>query len=283
MSNRKTNTRHVRMTTTRTPAPTSTEPIKIIEEFLEPEKCQYLIDTYKDRVKRSTVVSPKGDVEDKARTSHTFFLPDDDSVTMELRVKAAKYTGVSPDHIEGLQLVRYSKGEQYKFHYDYFDAIRDNQREHTFLVYLNDLNMEDGGATVFKGYNVKVYPKRGRVIWFRDMTEDGKLNELSLHSGEEVHTDTIKYAVNIWIRQKPVMPNLPTVATTGPDKGVIVTSQTPFSSPFSSPFTGVGVLVVGLLILLLICWFYDRQTITGILRVFRGLSARFYRMLQRYT
>ena len=212
------------MPTGQTSAPTATEPVKILETFLEPEKCQYIIDTYKDRVKRSTVVSPKGDVEDSARTSHTFFLPDDDKVIAELREKAATLAGVSADHVEGLQLVRYSKGEQYKFHYDYFDAIRDNQRVHTFLVYLNDLAMEDGGATIFKGYNVKVYPRQGRAIWFRNMTESGQLNEKSLHAGEEVQTDTIKYAVNIWVRQKKVV-NLPGVTTTKTPSGDAKGSQ----------------------------------------------------------
>jgi prolyl 4-hydroxylase len=180
------------------------EPCKIMEGFLEPAKCQYLIDTYKDKCKRSTVVDAAGkDVVDAARTSSTFFMPNDDPVIVEVRRKAAAMAGVPESHVEGLQLVRYAKGEQYKFHYDYFDAIRDNQREHTFLVYLNDLELEDGGSTIFKSYGIKVYPKTGRCIWFRDMI-DGKLNEKSLHSGEQLLSDKVKYAVNVWIRQKPV-------------------------------------------------------------------------------
>jgi prolyl 4-hydroxylase len=180
------------------------EPCKIMESFLEPEKCQYLIHTYQDRCKRSTVVDALGrDVVDAARTSSTYFMPNDDAVIVELRRKTAAMVGVPESHVEGLQLVRYAKGEQYKFHYDYFDAIRNNQREHTFLVYLNDFSLEDGGSTIFKEYGIKVYPKTGRCIWFRNMI-DGKLNTKSLHSGEEVLSDKIKFAVNIWIRQKPV-------------------------------------------------------------------------------
>jgi hypothetical protein len=124
---------------------------------------------------------------------------------VELRQKAAAMAGVPENNVEGLQLVRYAKGEQYKFHYDYFDAIRDNQRVHTFLVYLNDLELEDGGSTIFKLYKLKVYPRTGRCVWFRNMI-DGKVNEMSLHSGEEVLSDEkIKYAVNIWIREKEIM------------------------------------------------------------------------------
>ncbi len=128
-----------------------------MEGFLEPTKCQYLIDTYSAKCKRSTVVDALGnDVVDPARTSHTFYMPNDDAVIVELRRKAAHMAGVPESHVEGLQLVRYAKGEQYKFHYDYFDAIRHNQREHTFLVYLNDFDVEDGGSTIFKNYAIKV-------------------------------------------------------------------------------------------------------------------------------
>lgn len=249
---------------TATSAPTATEPVKILEGFLEPEKCQYIIDTYKDRVKRSTVVSPQGDVEDSARTSHTFFLPDDDTVIAELREKASQLAGVPADHVEGLQLVRYAKGEQYKFHYDYFDAIRDNQRVHTFLVYLNDLAMEDGGATIFKGYNVKVYPRQGRAIWFRNMTEGGQLNEKSLHAGEEVQTDTIKYAVNIWVRQKKVVDLPGGVSTVAPGPKE---SQGPLFVLLASLIL-VG-LVVGLL------WYFrDSRPVLSTLKAVKAIPGR---------
>ncbi len=180
------------------------EPCKVMEGFLDHSKCQHLIDTYQGLCKRSTVVDAAGkDVVDGGRTSSTYFLPDEDPVVKEIRKRACKMAGVPESHCEGLQLVRYAKGEQYKYHYDYYDAIVDNQRVHTFLVYLNDLEMEDGGSTMFKHYNMKVYPKTGRCVWFRNMI-DGKVNDKSLHSGEEVHSDKVKYAVNVWIREKPV-------------------------------------------------------------------------------
>jgi prolyl 4-hydroxylase len=180
-----------------------------MEGFLEPEKCQYLIDTYDKNCKRSTVVDALGnDVVDPSRTSSTFFLPDSDPVVVEMKRRCAEVTGSPFENIEGLQIVRYMKGEQYKFHYDYFDAIRHNQRVHTVLIYLNDLEMEDGGATIFKKYRVKVYPRCGRAIWFRNMV-DGKVNDMSLHAGEELTGDKVKYAINVWIREKAIGPSEP--------------------------------------------------------------------------
>jgi prolyl 4-hydroxylase len=180
------------------------EPCKVMEGFLDPQKCQHLIDTYQHMCKRSTVVDAAGkDVVDGGRTSSTYFLPDEDPVVKEIRARACKMAGVPESHCEGLQLVRYAKGEQYKWHYDWYDAISSNQREHTFLVYLNDFDMEDGGSTMFKHYAMKVYPRTGRCVWFRNMI-DGKVNDKSMHSGEEVQSDKIKYAINVWIREKPV-------------------------------------------------------------------------------
>ncbi len=228
------------------------EPCKIMEGFLEPEKCQYLIDTYKDKCKRSTVVDANGkDVVDAARTSSTYFMPNDDAIIVELRRKAAAMAGVPESHVEGLQLVRYAKGEQYKFHYDYFDAIRDNQREHTFLVYLNDFEIHEGGSTIFKNYAIKVYRRRARCLWFRDML-GGKLNEKSLHSGEEVQCDKIKYAINIWIRQKPVddyseiqvkpLPQLPSASN----------SATAIATPTKSSPISLASLLFGILAVILL-------------------------------
>ncbi len=212
------------------------EPCKVMEGFLSPEKCQHLIDTYQGLCKRSTVVDNDGkDVIDGGRTSSTYFLPDDDWVVQEIRKRACKMAGVPESHCEGLQLVRYAKGEQYKYHYDYYDAISDNQRQHTFLVYLNDFEMEDGGSTMFKHYNIKVYPRTGRCVWFRNMIDE-KVNEKSLHSGEEVHSDKIKYAINVWIRCKPVKEEFVENATT---QNATNTTEQRFELPIWSFVLGV--------------------------------------------
>lgn len=191
-------------------------PVKVMESFLPADKCQYLIDTYDKNCKRSTVVDALGnDIVDPARTSSTFFLPESDPVVVEMKKKCADLTGSPYANIEGLQIVRYMKGEQYKFHYDYFDAIRHNQRVHTVLVYLNDLEMEDGGATIFKKYRIKVYPRCGRAVWFRNKLDSGEMNTMSLHAGEEIIGDKVKYAVNVWIREHAVSVAEPAIPANG--------------------------------------------------------------------
>jgi prolyl 4-hydroxylase len=241
---------------------TDKEPLKIFEQFIEPDKCQYIIDTYKDHCKRSTVVDTAGkDIVDSARTSSTYFLPDEDPVVQEIKAKTSAMCGLPIDHIEGLQLVRYAHGEQYKYHYDYFDAIKHNQRKHTFLLYLNELKLEDGGATSFKILKAKVYPSTGRCVWFRNMNEDGTLNDRSLHAGDPIESkDVVKYAVNIWVREKPLAD-----AIKGPE--TVAGSQHPFLSLLFAVLATIlflTVVVVG------IYWYRgERLPIQGFLKMFR--------------
>lgn len=180
------------------------EPV-LLENFLSPEICQKLIDLYKDKVIQSTVVdnSTKQNVKDTSRSSSTYFIPDSDPTIMELKEKVAVFLKINKSQIEGIQFLRYLYGERYLYHHDYIPGNPPNQRVHTIIVYLNDLVDGDGGETSFYHYKIKVKPKVGMGVWFRNMTEDGKLINESLHSGEPILKEgVVKYALNIWTRQK---------------------------------------------------------------------------------
>lgn len=181
------------------------EPVKLLDGFLSPEKCQTLIETYKDKVVQSTVVesTTKQNVKNSARTSSTFFIPDSDPIIAELKEKVAEFLKIDRKQIEGIQFLRYLYGERYTYHHDYLPGNPSNQRVHTIIVYLNTLNDGDGGETSFFHYKLKVKPTQGTGVWFRNMTDDGKLINESLHSGEPIlKAGVVKYALNIWTRQK---------------------------------------------------------------------------------
>lgn len=179
----------------------------IIDNFIAHDDCDHLINTYKDNVQKSrTVNNTTGLMEvHPSRTSSTFFLPDTDSVVRCLKEKVSEYLNVPYTHIEGLQLLQYQKGEKYLYHHDYFKSENvKNQRVHTIIVYLNDLDVSDGGATSFFHHSLKVQPKKGAAVHFRNMDDSNVLIETSLHSGEEILTSAIKYAINVWTRQYPL-------------------------------------------------------------------------------
>lgn len=182
----------------------SETPVKILDNFLSHEHCQELINRYKDKVTRSIVVdiSTRVHKTDSSRTSSTYYIPDSDQIIRGLKEKVASFLEIDTNQIEGIQFLRYLYGEKYIYHHDYLPGNPLNQRIHTIIVYLNDLLDGEGGETSFFHYKLKVKPKEGTAVWFRNMADDGSLIQKSLHSGEPIlKKDTVKYALNIWTKQ----------------------------------------------------------------------------------
>ena len=103
------------------------------------------------------------------------------------------------------QVVRYQPGEKYEAHHDYFDLCDFEQRPRrhlTFLIYLNDLPGEDGGATSFPRLNVHVQPKARSALVFNDVLDNGMDDERTEHAGNPPARG-VKYAINCWIRARP--------------------------------------------------------------------------------
>jgi prolyl 4-hydroxylase len=176
----------------------------IIEDFIPSDDCDYLINTYKDKLERSYIVNnATGKLEyESTRTSSSYYIPNSDSVVKSIKKKVSEFLSIPEENIEGLQLLRYLKGERFLYHHDYFKTPGiTNQRVHTVLLYLNTLEESEGGATSFYHHKMKVYPKKGRAVWFRNMDENGNLLDTSLHAGEEILTGSEKYAINVWTRQ----------------------------------------------------------------------------------
>ncbi len=77
------------------------------------------------------------------------------------------------NHGEGLQILRYRPGAEYKPHNDYFDPAhsgtarileRGGQRVATLVMYLN--TPDGGGATTFPDVGLEVAPVRGNAVFF---------------------------------------------------------------------------------------------------------------------
>lgn len=174
--------------------------VKLLNDFVTKEECQYMIEHYAAAVTPSPMF---GMLYNDTRTSSSTVCYVNDPVVMAITQRVADKCGMPIQNIEGVQFLRYLKGEQYKFHHDYFVCGEPYQRIHTFLVYLNDLGgTEQGGATCFYHYGLRVYPQTGRTLWFRDAHDDGTVIPESLHSGEPVLSETPKYALNIWVQDR---------------------------------------------------------------------------------
>jgi prolyl 4-hydroxylase len=185
---------------------TNSNPINIIDNFITSDNCDKLIQMAKNRFVTSTVYSTNtGAVDTSARSSScAYFKRDENDIIKSIENKVASELNISLNQIEPLQIVKYEKGQEYKYHYDYFGKETDqnlNQRVYSILVYLNDLDEIDGGSTHFPLYKIRTYPFKGRAIGWNNLNPDGKENSLTLHAGEPILSDKVKYILTIWTRK----------------------------------------------------------------------------------
>jgi len=180
-------------------------------DFLRPDEVEFLIDMAKDKYSRSTILIDGKLTYNSRRTSQTAILTDNgcwEKVTHpEIEAiyrRVCILLSCSKRQLEGLMLVRYEEGEEFKEHYDYFEAgdemALDNggQRIATFFVWLNDLEEDAGGETEFTELGIKCIPDKGCALFWWNQFGDSLLLETA-HRGCKVKKG-VKYGLNIWVR-----------------------------------------------------------------------------------
>lgn len=186
--------------------------VAVIDNFLSPEECQALINEADAKLKDSRVVNPDDGtfVIHPARTSRsTGFQRGEANIIKTIESRIAELLHWPVDHGEGLQVLRYEDGGEYRPHYDYFDPAKKSssvvmakggQRVGTFLMYLSDVDA--GGATRFPNMNFEVRPKMGSALYFANTDLSGEIDGQTLHSSVPV-TQGVKYLSTKWLREKP--------------------------------------------------------------------------------
>ncbi len=184
--------------------------IFLIENFLSPSECDYMIAKARPELVRSTTVSETALEEvSEGRTSKGMFFPckSGDPVLTSIENRIAELTMLPVENGEGIQVLSYSYGEEYRPHWDYFDPtietgyqcyIRGGQRIATLIMYLE--NTEEGGETIFPEARIKVKPVKGNAVLFYNCTPDGEEDPLSLHGGAPVLKGE-KWIATKWIRK----------------------------------------------------------------------------------
>ncbi|MBP0590025.1 2OG-Fe(II) oxygenase [Paraburkholderia sp. LEh10] len=179
---------------------------------LSADECTELIERARHRLKRSTTVNPDSGQEDviQLRTSEGFwFQRCEDPFIERLDRRIAALMGEPLEHGEGLQILHYTAGGEYRAHFDYFPpgqsgsavhTARGGQRVATLIVYLNDV--EGGGETVFPDAGLAVMARQGSAVYFRYMNGRRQLDPLTLHGGAPV-TSGDKWIMTKWMRERP--------------------------------------------------------------------------------
>ncbi|MGD6776746.1 2OG-Fe(II) oxygenase [Sutcliffiella horikoshii] len=175
--------------------------VVVLANVLSDEECDALIRLSKDKMKRSKVSN--GLEVDAIRTSSsTFFHEGENELVARIEKRVSQIMNVPVEHGEGLQILNYQVGQEYKAHFDFFKSSSkpvSNPRISTLVMYLNDV--EEGGETYFPKVKFSVSPQKGMAVYFEYFYDDQELNELTLHGGSPVVVGD-KWAATQWMRRK---------------------------------------------------------------------------------
>lgn len=172
-----------------------------IHNILDHELCDELIEECKGRLKKSKINSTS-EITNIRTSSSMFFERSENKVVTKLENLASHVMNIAKEHGEGIQILNYKPGEEFKSHHDFFKKgtkSAENNRISTLIFYLNDV--EEGGETTFPKLNISVSPNKGDAVYFEYFYNEENLNDLTLHTGNPVKKGE-KWAATQWMRRK---------------------------------------------------------------------------------
>ena len=183
--------------------------VLVLGGFLSDAECDQIVALAKPRMARSETVDnlTGGSEVNVARTSRgMFFERGETGVIDRVEKRIAAMLDWPVQNGEGLQVLHYQPGAEYKPHYDYFDPVhpgsapilkRGGQRVGTILMYLN--TPKKGGGTTSPDVGFEVAPIKGNAVFFSD--DRAHVNTKSLHGGAPV-IEGEKWVATKWLRER---------------------------------------------------------------------------------
>ena len=183
--------------------------VVVLGNLLSETECEALIESARPRLARSLTVQTQtgGEELNPDRTSQgMFFSRGESELLTRIEARIGRLLNWPVDHGEGMQVLRYGAGAQYKPHYDYFDPAepgtptilrRGGQRVATLVMYLSE--PARGGGTIFPDVGLEVAPVRGNAVFFsydRPHPATG-----TLHGGAPV-IEGEKWVATKWLRER---------------------------------------------------------------------------------
>ena len=177
--------------------------------LLSDDECRQMIALAEPRLTRSeTVHNPSGGSEvHESRTSDgMFFERGEHGLVDRIERRLAALLNWPVQNGEGLQVLRYRPGAEYKAHHDYFDPAapgtptilqRGGQRVASIVMYLN--TPQRGGGTGFPDVGVEVGPMCGNAVFFS--YDRPHVVTRTLHAGLPV-LEGEKWVATKWLRER---------------------------------------------------------------------------------
>ncbi|HKZ74348.1 MAG TPA: 2OG-Fe(II) oxygenase [Steroidobacteraceae bacterium] len=184
--------------------------VVVFGSLLSHQECDALVRLARTRVARSAVVNLATGADEihEARTSEgTYFERGANAVCRRIEQRIAALVDWPLENGEGLQVLRYGPGAQYKPHHDYFDPVhpgsepllaRGGQRVASLVMYLN--TPKRGGATTFPDAKFEIAAIKGNAVFFS--YERPHPMTRTLHGGAPV-LEGEKWVATKWLRERP--------------------------------------------------------------------------------
>ena len=177
--------------------------------LLTDDECDALVEEARPRLARSETVDNRsgGSEVNAARTSDgMFFRRGESPLITRLEARIARLLRWPVRWGEGLQILHYRPGAEYRPHHDYFDPqhpgtppvlARGGQRVGTLVTYLN--TPQRGGATVFPDVMLEVAAVKGNAVFFSYDRPHPVTR--TLHGGSPV-IEGEKWVATKWLRER---------------------------------------------------------------------------------
>jgi prolyl 4-hydroxylase len=183
--------------------------VVVFGNLLSQQECDQLIALARPRLARSLTVATRtgGEEVNADRTSNgMFFQRGENELVRCIEARIARLVNWPVENGEGLQVLEYGPGAEYKPHYDYFDPAepgtptilrRGGQRVATLVMYLGE--PEKGGGTIFPEAHMEIAPRRGNAVFFS--YERPHPSTRTLHGGAPVLAGR-KWIATKWLRER---------------------------------------------------------------------------------
>ena len=185
--------------------------VTVLDNALTIAECDELIALSRPKLARSTTIDRTTGAEEviQDRSSEgTYFMRGENPLVTRIERRLAELTSYPVENGEGLQILHYGVGAEYKPHYDFFEPEyagsaghleKGGQRVSTTILYLNDVDA--GGETIFPEICLAVSARKGAAVYFSYHGADGVPDRLTLHGGAPVSSGE-KWIATKWVRER---------------------------------------------------------------------------------
>lgn len=188
----------------------NTPDIVLLDNFMTHAECDEVCEYAKSSLTKSTVIDDltgAGISHEHRSSQGTSFTLGQNVLVQKLEARICELTGMPVVNGEGIQILSYVDGGEYRPHFDYFadseggraNMMQGGQRIITIIMYLSDVVA--GGATIFPEINLSIYPKKGSALYFSYFNSLQQVDSRTLHGGAPVISGE-KWIATKWIRER---------------------------------------------------------------------------------